>query len=170
MPAGRRRRFGYEVGLLQQAVGSAYGPVWGAWSNVTAIRPPSLYAAERLISGTTDFRNRFAAASPGLAPRLQGASLPSAHTGGMMYASDGVVFSLFRSLASRPTPTSFRWQAVPEVSEWKYRNGLRQARYSLWAVAVCGCLLPSFGTWQAVAALLLTPPTYAFQLSPAAAS
>jgi hypothetical protein len=45
-----------------------------------------------------------------------------------MYASVGVVFSPFRSVASRPTPTSFLWQAVPEVREWNYRNGLRQAR------------------------------------------
>ena len=114
-----RRRFGYAVGLLQHALGSAFGPVCGAWSKVIAIRPSSLYAAERLISGTTDFRNRLAAARPVAAPALHGASPPVAQAGGMMYANAGAVLALFTSLPSCPMPTSLWRQAAPAVSERK---------------------------------------------------
>src|SRR6202008_1264961 len=74
VPGGSPRRFGYVVGLEQQALGSAYWPVCGAWSNVIAIRPSSLYAGDFLISGTTVFRNWLAPASPGVAFGLNGAS------------------------------------------------------------------------------------------------
>ena len=48
-------RFGY-TGLLQQALGSAWEPVWGASSKVIAISPPDLYAADCSILGITDCR------------------------------------------------------------------------------------------------------------------
>ena len=84
VPAGKSRRFGYDVGLEQHALGSAYCPDCGAWSNVTAIIPPSLYAGDFLICGTTVFRNSLAPVSPGFAFGLHAASLPSEHGAGMM--------------------------------------------------------------------------------------
>ena len=79
----------------------------------------------------------------------------------------GVVLELFRSVFSWPSPTSSLWQADPLVSEVKYRNGLRHARYVSLAVASWGTLLPIFGTRQADFALDGTPWRYAFQVSPA---
>jgi hypothetical protein len=47
----------------------------------------------------------------------------------MMYANAGVVFTAWRSRASRESTTSFLAHAEPAVSDWKYTNGLRQVMY-----------------------------------------
>src|SRR4051812_26871929 len=81
-------RFGY-AGVSQQALGSALGPVCGAWSNVMAIRPPSLYAADFLICGTPCRRKTSAVASPAGWLGAHGSSLPSWQRLGTMYANAG---------------------------------------------------------------------------------
>jgi hypothetical protein len=69
-------RFGYVV-VMQQPRESAPGPVRGAWSKVIAISPPSLYAADALISGTTLRRKASAAWRPVGCPGTHSVSEPS---------------------------------------------------------------------------------------------
>jgi hypothetical protein len=81
-------------------VESAYGPDCGALVNVMAIIPSALYAADFMISGTTDFRKVSAAAMPVGAFGAHGVGLPSSQRSATMYDREGVVLLFFRSVFS----------------------------------------------------------------------
>jgi len=73
-----------KLGCPQQELESAYSPLEGASSTVITSRPPSLYAFEPVISGTTFCRNPSAACIPAGCPAAHGVALPSSQRPGTM--------------------------------------------------------------------------------------
>ena len=145
---------------------SAFGPLCGASSKVIAIRPPSLYAGDRSISGTTVCRNSSAAVESGGGPGRAWLFGPVvAAVGHDVGQCRGVVGRSSDRLRAVRCPTSCLAQALPSISDWKYTNGLRHVTYGSLAVgAWSGSVAPNAG-WRQVAASpgtpLPTPSTYA---------